>query len=49
MENRHLPILHDNIALLQLRASNESHSVGRMGGEDCLESAAPGHKYKRCI
>jgi len=32
MENRYLPILHENIPLNVLRVSNEPHLAGRMGG-----------------
>jgi len=34
MENRYLPILHENISLRVLRVSNESRLTGRMGGEN---------------
>jgi len=34
MENRHLPILHENISLCVLRVSNEARVTGRMGGEN---------------
>ena len=37
MENRYLPILHENISLSVLRVSNESHLTGRMGGENRFE------------
>ena len=36
MENRYLPILHENISLSVLRVSNESRLTGRMGGENGL-------------
>ena len=36
MENRYLPILHENISLSVLRVSNESRLTGRMGGVNGL-------------
>ena len=40
MENRYLPILHENIYLSVLSASNESRLTGRMGGEKDLNRLA---------